>query len=340
MLEKYGLGVAFTDAAGNRRYPPLLIARVPMSNRRVQIDPMRIGAWLSLIAVVIGSLAGIWWFASVGLSWFDVAMMVGGTVFINLGVTIAYHRYFTHTSFEAKPWVAVLLGVWGSMAMQGQIMTWVSVHRRHHRYCDTADDPHTPKSMGAGAKAMLDGFIDGYVGLTVSGRLCTYVDYVRDLRKNKTVQFVDRYYWLWVALGWIIPGFIGMAWYGTWAGYWSGLLAGGPMRAFLQLNSTGFVNTLGHLVGKRPFATKDDSTNSGIVNAVSLNGEHLHNNHHAIPWSASFAMFKGEFDPGFLVLRAMEKLGMVSKLKLPSEQFVARRSAHASITPEAAETTT
>lgn len=336
MLEKYGFGVVFTDADGNRRYPPLLAARSPLSGKRMLIDPMRIGAWISLIAVLIGTLAGIWWFWSVGLTWFDVAMMIVGTWFINLGVTIAYHRYFTHSSFEAKPWVAALLGIWGSAAMQGQIMTWASVHRRHHRYCDDHGDPHTPKSMGAGLKAMLEGFIDGYVGWTVSGRLCTYVDYVRDLRKNNVVQWVDRYYFVWVALGWIVPGFIGTAWYGSWIGFWSGFFAGGPIRAFLQLNSTGFVNTFGHLVGKRRFATKDDSTNNSYVNAVSMNGEHLHNNHHAVPWSATFALFKGEFDPGFLLLKGFERLGLVWNLKVPSDEFVARRSAAAVITADTA----
>jgi stearoyl-CoA desaturase (delta-9 desaturase) len=327
-IRRFDLELIFTDTEGNRRYPPLLVARVPVLQHRVRIDVMRISAWLSLVAVLAGTVAGICWFWTVGLTWFDVAMAVFGTWFVGQGITIGYHRYFTHDSFEAKPWVAALLGIWGSSAMQGQILTWVSVHRRHHRYCDDHGDPHTPKSMTAGLKAALEGFIDGYVGWSVSGRLCTYVEYVRDLRNNPVVLWVDRHYWAWVALGWIVPGLIGLAWYGTWNGYWSGFFAGGAIRAFLQLNLTGAVNTFGHLVGTRRFLTKGESTNN-LINTVSMTGEHLHNNHHAIPWSATFAMFKGEFDPGFWVLKRLEQLGLVWNLKIPSEDFIARRAASA-----------
>jgi stearoyl-CoA desaturase (delta-9 desaturase) len=271
-------------------------------------------------------VAGIWWFWTVGVTWFDVAMALLGVAIINLGVTVGYHRYFAHCSFRAKPWVVAMLGIVGAMSMQGQIMTWASVHRRHHHHCDKHGDPHTPKSMGTGLKAMFDGFVAGYVGWVVSGRLCTYVDYVRDLRRDRIVQWVDRWYWLWVALGWIIPGVIGAAWYGGWTGFWSGFFAGGAIRSFLQLNSTGMVNTFGHLIGRRAFLTKDDSSNSMFTNAVSVNGEGLHNNHHAIPWSARFSMFKGDIDPGYWVLKLLERLGLVWDLKIPSAKYIAARA--------------
>jgi stearoyl-CoA desaturase (delta-9 desaturase) len=319
-------GVLFTDDTGTRRWPPILVGRLPGMRRTVQLDPMRIGAILSLSAVVVGTLVGIWWFWRVGLTWFDVTMALFGVAIINIGVTIGYHRYFSHKSFEAKPWVVAMLGILGAMSMQGQIMTWASVHRRHHHQCDTPGDPHTPKSMGEGLKAMFDGFVAGYVGWTVTGRLFTYVDYVRDLRKDRVVRWVDSWYWLWVALGWIIPGLIGMAWYGGWTGYWSGFFAGGAIRSFLQLNSTGVVNTFGHLTGRRPFVTKDDSSNSVFVNLVSVSGEGLHNNHHAIPWSARFSMFKGDVDIGYWVLKSMERLGLVWDLKVPTSDYVVARA--------------
>jgi stearoyl-CoA desaturase (delta-9 desaturase) len=319
------VGVLFTDHEGNRRWPPILLADVPWLHTRVRIDLMRIAAILTLSSVTVGTVVGVWWFWTVGLTWFDVALALGGMIVVNIGVSIGYHRYFAHNAFKAKPWVAALLGIIGAISMQGQIMTWASVHRRHHHHCDDHGDPHTPKSMGAGLKDAVDGFIAGYVGWTVAGRLCTYVDYVRDLRKDPVVVWVDRRYWIWVALGWIIPGLIGAVWYGGWVGFWSGFLAGGAIRSFLQLNSTGVVNTLGHLAGRRPFRTKDDSANSMLVNAVSVNGEGLHNNHHAIQWSARFSMFKGDVDVGFLTLKLMERLGLVWDLKVPSTKYIAAR---------------
>ena len=325
-IAKPRIGIMFTDPEGNRRWPPLLVTRLPGMRRRVTIDPMRIGAMLTLAAVVLGTLAGVWWFWTVGLTWFDVALTIVCTFIVGLGITLGYHRLFSHHAFEARPWVVAMLGICGAAAMQGQILTWSSVHRRHHRHCDAHGDPHTPKSMGDGLKETIDGFIAGYVGWTVSGRLCTYVDYVRDLRRDKMVMWIDRWYWAWVALGWIIPGLVGAAWYGTWAGYWSGFFAGGAFRAFLQLNSTAVVNTFGHLSGRRPFVTKDDSANNMFVNTLSMNGEGLHNNHHAIPWSARFSMFKGDVDVGFLILKGFQRLGLVWNLKVPSAKYIAARA--------------
>jgi len=323
------IGVVYSDAEGNRRWPPLLVSRLPWTRRRVTIDPMVVGAAFTLTVVNVGVVAGIWWFWTVGITAFDVALMILMTVLVNNGITVGYHRFFSHRSFEAKPWVAAALGIWGAMSMQGPVLTWVSVHRRHHHLCDDDGDPHTPRPIGTGLKGAFEGFVRGYAAWILSGRLYTYSDYVRDLRKDPVIRWVDRWYWAWVVLGWVLPGLIGAAWYGSWTGFWSGFFAGGALRSFLHLNATGVVNTFGHLTGKRPFTTKDDSTNSVFVNLVALNGEGLHNNHHAIPWSARFSMFKGEIDPGFWIVKALEAMGLVWGLKVPTEKLVAARAVSA-----------
>jgi stearoyl-CoA desaturase (Delta-9 desaturase) len=326
-IKKPRFGLEFTDSEGKHRWPPLITAKSPFSARILKIDTMWIGAMFTNIVVHAGGLFAIYWFWRHGFTWFDFAMITGFTFLAGLGITLGYHRLFCHKSFTAKPWVTVTLGILGSAAMQGQIRTWVSVHRKHHHHSDEAGDPHSPKSAELGFWESFKAFFDGHVGWTISGRLYNYIDYIRDMKKNREVLFVDRWYWLWVALGWIAPGLVGWAWYGTAEGYWSGLLAGGALRALFHLHTTWAVNSLGHLFGSRRFNTGDDSTNNMLVNFLSMNGEGLHNNHHAFPWSASFSLFKGEIDLGYAVLRALEKLGQVSDVKVPSRQLIDERVA-------------
>lgn len=326
-VKKPRFGLEFTDAEGNHRWPPLITTKSPFSGRTLKIDTMQIGAIFTNIVVHVGGLLAIMWFWRVGFTLFDLAMIIGFTFLAGLGITLGYHRLFCHKSFTAKPWVTVTLGILGSAAMQGQIRTWVSVHRKHHHHSDEQGDPHSPKAAVQGIWAAIKAFFDGHIGWVLSGRLYNYIDYIRDLKKDRLILFVDRWYWLWVALGWVVPGLIGFAWYGTMAGYWSGLFAGGALRALFHLHSTWAVNSLGHLFGTRRFNTGDDSTNNMLVNLLSMNGEGLHNNHHAFPWSASFSLFRGEIDLGYSVLRLLERYGQVSDVKIPSKQLIEARAA-------------
>lgn len=326
-VKKPRFGLEFTDAEGNHRWPPLITTKSPFSGRTLKIDTMQIGAIFTNIVVHVGGLLAIMWFWRVGFTVFDLAMIIGFTFLAGLGITLGYHRLFCHKSFTAKPWVTVTLGILGSAAMQGQIRTWVSVHRKHHHHSDEQGDPHSPKAAVQGIWAAIKAFFDGHIGWVLSGRLYNYIDYIRDLKKDRLILFVDRWYWLWVALGWVVPGLIGFAWYGTMAGYWSGLFAGGALRALFHLHSTWAVNSLGHLFGTRRFNTGDDSTNNMLVNLLSMNGEGLHNNHHAFPWSASFSLFRGEIDLGYSVLRLLERYGQVSDVKIPSKQLIEARAA-------------
>ena len=63
-----------------------------------------------------------------------------------------------------------------------------------------------------------------------------------------------------------------------------------------------------------------------LVNVLSMNGEGLHNNHHAFPWSARFALFKGEIDPGYLILCLLARFGLVWNIKTPNKALIASRA--------------
>lgn len=317
-------GLEFTDAAGNRRWPPIVVGKLPVLGR-VRIDPMLIGVLFNLGVVHIGAAFAVWWFWTRGLTGFDILLWLGMHFAIGIGVTLGYHRYFCHKAFSAGHGTAAVLGALATASMQGRLKTWVSVHRKHHHHSDEEGDPHSPKPQSAGLGASLSALFDGHAGWIMRGRLCDYVDYIRDMRKDPDVAFVDKYYWVWAALGWIIPGLIALAWYGEPSGFISGLLAGGAWRTFWQMNATWAVNSLSHRWGSQPFFAKDDSRNNRLVNLLTLVGEGLHNNHHAFPWSARFSLLPGEVDPGYWVLRAMEKAGLARDLKIPTQNQLTGR---------------
>lgn len=318
---------------GERRWPPPVVLGRLANGRVLRVDPMQVLSIVSLAAVAAGSFAGVWWFWVHGITWFEPVLLLAWTFVTGLGITLGYHRLFSHRAFVARAPLAAALGILGSMTMQGQIASWVSVHRKHHRYSDRPGDPHSPRPRGEGAAAAIRGFLEGHVGWVILNGYCVYVDYVRDLRRDPVVRWVDRWYWLWVAAGWVLPGFIGLAWYGTMDGYWAGFFAGGPLRCLWQLNCTWAVNSLAHCFGRRRFATHEDSRNNALVNALTMNGEGLHNNHHAFPWSARFALFPGEIDVGYWVLRGFAALGWATKVRVPPPHLIAARATQATAAP-------
>jgi stearoyl-CoA desaturase (delta-9 desaturase) len=316
-----------------RRWPaPFVIGRLA-SGRLIRINPMQVLSILSLTAVVVGSAIGVWWFWVHGITWFEPALLLIMTFMTGLGISLGYHRLFCHRAFVASAPLAAALGILGAMAIQGPIVFWVSVHRKHHRYSDRPGDPHSPRPRGQGIAASIRGFIRGHLGWVVSDEYSVYVDYVRDLRRDPVVCWVDRRYLLWVGAGWILPGLFGLAWYGTTIGFWAGFFAGGPLRTLYHLNCTWAVNSFAHCFGRRRFATPEDSRNNVLVNTLAMNGEGLHNNHHAFPWSASFALFPGDIDVGYLVLRAFEAMGWATRVRVPPRHLIEGRAAQATTGP-------
>ena len=103
--------------------------------------------------------------------------------------------------------------------------------------------------------AAAKGAYHGFVGWILNGSFCLYTDYIKDLRRDAIVRFVDRFYPVWVVAGILVPGLIGWAWYGTWDGFIACAFAGGPIRLFFTLTAAWYVNSAAHLAGRRPFAT-------------------------------------------------------------------------------------
>src|SRR3982751_3425497 len=97
-------------------------------------------------------LAGV--LAAMALLWgsflhpHDLVLLVVGYVLTGVGITVGYHRLFTHRAFQTKQWVRWVFAVLGSMAVEGPLLAWVADHRKHHQFSDVDGDPHSPHVGG------------------------------------------------------------------------------------------------------------------------------------------------------------------------------------------------
>jgi stearoyl-CoA desaturase (delta-9 desaturase) len=241
------------------------------------------------------------------------------------GITMGYHRLFTHKSFKCGPGLRACLGFCGSMASQGPLFFWVACHRRHHQHSDDAGDPHSPHSHGEGWRGVLLGWWHAHVGWMLTHEPENYFRLVNDLVRDPVTMVVHRLYFVWVAAGLVIPGVLSMALAGEVSAFWQGLLWGGFVRLFLVHHVTWSVNSVCHLFGSVTYETEDESRNNAVVAVLTL-GEGWHNNHHAFPSSARHGLRPWQFDPTFLALLVFRSVGLVWDLRTPSERELAEES--------------
>ena len=133
---------------------------------------------------------------------------------------------------------------------------------------------------------------------------------------------LNRTYYLWVALGLVLPSVIGGLLTQSWTGAVSGLLWGGFVRLFLSYHFTNSINSITHLFGSRPFETRERSRNNAWLVIPTL-GEGLHNNHHAFPESAMFGLRWWHLDIGGWVILLFERLGLAWQVCRPRAGAIA-----------------
>jgi stearoyl-CoA desaturase (delta-9 desaturase) len=274
----------------------------------------------------VGFVAAVALLWNLAVGWHDLVLMFVLYVLVGLGVTIGYHRMLTHQSFEAIAPVKAVLLVLGSMSVQGSAIDWAVDHRTHHAHSDKEGDPHSPHhGFGGGIGGQLKGLLHAHLGwMFVHPVAADRARLGRDLIEDRVVSFVDRTFVLWAVLGFVLPFALGFAITGTWAGAFTGLLWGGLVRLFLNHHVTWSVNSICHFFGRRPFAAYDQSTNNWMLAIPSL-GEAWHHNHHVFPTSAFHGLGRWEFDISGILIRGMEKLGLVRNVRRPSRDQIARK---------------
>ena len=251
-----------------------------------------------------------------GLSWTDVTLFVGFYFLTLLGVTVGYHRHFTHGSFKANKPLRVALAAIGGMAVQGPVVQWVADHRRHHAFADREGDPHSPWRYGSGARNLAKGMWHAHLGWLFDRRQTNADRYAPDLVKDTAVRRTSRLFILWAFLTFALPTLIGGLVTMSWAGAWSAFFWAGLVRVALLHHVTWSINSVCHVVGNRPFASRDRATNFWPL-AILSGGESWHNLHHADPTSARHGVLRGQIDISARVIWIFEKLGWARDVKWP-----------------------
>ena len=256
----------------------------------------------------------------------DVVIFAVLYLLTGFGVTVGLHRLFTHRSFKAKPPVRAMLGVLGSMAIEGPIISWVADHRKHHAFSDQEGDPHSPHvDHGVGWKGALRGLLHAHVGwLFIHTQRGLKTRYAPDLIADPIVKRINDSFVLWVTLGLLAPFVIGLIWGGTLTAGLTALLWGGLVRVLLLHHVTYSINSLCHFFGRQRFTTDDESRNLRWLSIPTL-GEAWHNNHHAFPTSARHGLNHWD-DPSMWVIWTLEKFGLVSDVQRVSETRMAKKA--------------
>ena len=219
-----------------------------------------------------------------------------------LGITVGFHRYFTHQSFKANIWVRRALAVAGSLALQGNIREWVAHHRMHHAGSDTSKDPHDA-SQGFWFSHILWLFkiVPEFDDVKIQNK------FARDIINDPFLNWLCRpivFIGMQVVLGiilWAAFSFEVMMW-----GIWVRLIA--------VYHVTWFVNSVCHTFGYKNFPIGDRSVNNWWVGLLAF-GEGWHNNHHALPDSARQGLRWWEFDISWHFIKSLEKLNLVWDIK-------------------------
>jgi stearoyl-CoA desaturase (delta-9 desaturase) len=257
----------------------------------------------------------------------DVIVFVILYALTGLGVTVGFHRLFTHRSFKTGPAVRGVLAVFGSAAIEGPVISWVADHRKHHAFSDHEGDPHSPHvDHGIGWSGALRGLLHAHVGwLFRHDQRGARSRYAPDLLRDPVVRFVDKTFFVWALGGLALAFGLGVAIGGTLAAGLTALLWGGGVRMFVLHHVTYSINSVCHVFGRRAYATKDQSRNVPWLALLSF-GESWHNNHHAFPTSARHGLGRHQVDLSAAVIRGLEATGLAWDVVRVSDERLRRES--------------
>ncbi len=271
---------------------------------------------LNLIGVALpfaGLLAAITLLWNRAIGPLQLTLMLVLYVITALGITLGFHRGFTHRAFETSRPMRALLAVMGSMAVQGSVITWVADHRKHHAFTDRDGDPHSPHGHGTGFANAARGLWHAHMGWLFESVGTSERDrFAPDMVKDDTLQLIDRLFWVWVVSGFVIPFALGWIIGGGLGAALTTLLWAGFVRVFVLHHVTWSINSVCHFFGAKRFDIEDESRNVFWLAPFSM-GEAWHHNHHAFPTSAfhGLRLWERISDPTGITIAMLEKVGLI-----------------------------
>ncbi|MFP5220129.1 MAG: acyl-CoA desaturase [Actinomycetes bacterium] len=301
---------------------------VPGTGLKARAEQVALGMFIAVPLLAVVAAGFVLW--GDGLSWRDVVISTVFYAITGHGITVGYHRYFTHGSFKAKRPLRIALAVAGSMAIEGPITRWVADHRRHHAFSDKEGDPHSPWRYGTGFWPLTKGLWHAHVGWLFDIEQTDQKRFAPDLLADRDVHLVNRLFPVWVVISLGLPPLLGGAWAaavgdGFWYGAATAFFWASIVRVGVLHHATWAINSICHTFGERPFKTRDKSANVWPLAFISM-GENWHNLHHADPTAARHGVDRWQMDTSAEFIRGFEKLGWAYDVRWPKmERLESRR---------------
>ncbi|MCU0533258.1 MAG: acyl-CoA desaturase [Hydrococcus sp. Prado102] len=220
-----------------------------------------------------------------------------------IGITLGFHRLVSHRSFETPKWLEYFLILCGTFACQGGPLYWIGGHRIHHKYSDTALDPHDSNR----------GFWWSHMGWMLFKNPTFREElsrYTKDINEDWFYQFCEKYF---------IPIQVVLGLFLYWWGGWSFVIWGIFLRLVIVFHCTWFVNSATHKFGYQSHESNDHSKNCWWVALLTF-GEGWHNNHHAYQYSARHGLQWWEIDTTWMTIRLLQILGLATNVKLTPQR--------------------
>jgi len=290
---------------------------------------------LAPAAAVAVILSGV---LSDGLAWWNILIAAVFYVVIGHGVSVGFHRLFTHRSFEASRPLKITLALLGSLSLQGSLIGWVAEHRRHHMYTERPGDPHSPARPSTQRFGRLRGLAHAHVGWLFESGNASPQRFAPDLLADRDIVIIDRLFVPFAVLTLLLPFGLGYALTGRFAGAVALFLWAGILRVGLLHHATWATNSLCHAFGRRPFDTADASTNLAPLAFLSM-GESWHNAHHAFPSMARHGVDRHQLDTSAMLIRVFERMGWATRVRWPDPIRLAKRRVAAARVPRSARLT-
>jgi stearoyl-CoA desaturase (delta-9 desaturase) len=229
--------------------------------------------------------------------WLGLLVAIGLTQIAAIATSLYLHRAMAHRSLAVHPAADVLFRAVLWLTTGQDRREWVAVHRKHHAFTDREGDPHSPLLRGLWRVQFLNAYY--------YAREARNPETIRKFAADLSPDWLDRAVF---SRGWIGLG-VGTAALCLLVGVVPGLIAAGVHAVLYVFLLAPAINGLGHWRGAKNF---DNTAFNSRVLAWLTGGESLHNNHHAHPRSPRFSVGRLEFDPSWIVIRALAAVRLVS----------------------------
>jgi stearoyl-CoA desaturase (delta-9 desaturase) len=303
---------------------PVALAPEPVTatERKRRGENLALGLFIGIPFVALVAAVPVAW--GRGLGWRDVTLAVLMYAITGHGITVGFHRHFTHGSFRANRGLKIALAVAGSMAIEGPVLRWVADHRRHHAFSDREGDPHSPWRYGETVPALVKGLFYAHMGWLFDVEQTNPRRYAPDLLKDRDVQRVSRAFLPLVAASLLLPALLGglLSW--SWQGAVTAFFWASLVRVALLHHVTWSINSICHTLGERPFRSRDRSGNVWWLALLSM-GESWHNLHHADPTCARHGVLRGQIDSSARLIWLFERFGWATAVRWPKADRLATR---------------